>query len=328
MSTAPSAVDSRARSLVRFVRYSWFVVGYLVLVILWGAWVRITGSGAGCGDHWPTCNGEVVPPSPTVETIIEYTHRLTSGLSLPLVLVMLVWAYRLFVRGHRVRTAAVATLIFLLTEAAVGAGLVTFELVADNTSVVRAVTASFHLINTFILTGFAVLVAWWAGGGPSPRWRAAGAVRWWLVAGLVGVLAVSMTGAITALGDTLFPVQVTEGGGLFDRVRDDLSSATHFLVRLRIVHPIVAVCVALFLLVFASLLRADSRDARVQRHSGWLIGLVLVQTALGVVNVLLHAPGWMQIVHLLVAVVLWMSLVMLTSSVLAVPDEAPAADRA
>lgn len=301
----------------RFSRYAWVVVGYLVLVILWGAWVRITGSGAGCGSHWPTCNGEVVPLSPTTETVIEYTHRLTSGLSLPLVLVMLVWAVRRFPRGHRVVTASVATLIFLLTEALVGAGLVTFDLVADNASVVRAVTAAFHLINTFILTACAALAAWWAGGGPSPRWREAGGVRWMLMAALVGVLVVSMTGAITALGDTLFPVHPTESGGLFERVREDLSSATHFLVRLRIVHPIVAVAVAVALFIFAALQRTDSEDARVRRHAGWLMVLLLVQTALGVVNVLLHAPGWMQIVHLLAAVAVWTSLVLLSASVLA-----------
>src|SRR5690606_230459 len=136
----------------KFVRYAWFVTVYRLGIILRGAWVRITHSGAGCGDHWPTCNGEVIPFAPSTETMIEYIHRLTSGLSLPMVIVLIVWAFRLFPRGHRVRKATIGTLFFLLTEAAVGAGLVKFELVADNASVARAITASFHLVNTFILT--------------------------------------------------------------------------------------------------------------------------------------------------------------------------------
>ncbi len=47
-----------------FSRYAWGVLLWNVLVALWGAYVRATGSGAGCGSHWPTCNGEILPRAP------------------------------------------------------------------------------------------------------------------------------------------------------------------------------------------------------------------------------------------------------------------------
>src|SRR5689334_1905422 len=63
-------------------RFAWFVVAYNVAVVVWGAYVRATGSGAGCGSHWPLCNGEFLPSAPQTKTAIEFTHRVTSGLSL------------------------------------------------------------------------------------------------------------------------------------------------------------------------------------------------------------------------------------------------------
>ena len=78
----------------RFARYGWGVLAFNLLVILWGAYVRASGSGAGCGAHWPLCNGEVIPRAPSVATLIEYSHRLTSGLALLGVLALLAWTWR------------------------------------------------------------------------------------------------------------------------------------------------------------------------------------------------------------------------------------------
>lgn len=311
----------------RFARYAWITVGYLTLVILWGAWVRITGSGDGCGTDWPTCHGEafVSPTMVSINTWIEYTHRVTSGIAGPMVLAMLIWAFRAFPKGHRVRWASVGTMFFLLTEAAVGAGLVKFSLVADNASAIRALTASFHLVNTFTLTAFCALAAWWAGGAPVPRWRAANSAKWWLGLALLGLLVVSMTGAITALGDTIFPVQPTDDGSLFSRVREDLSATSHFLVRLRIVHPIVAVAVALYLAIYATVIKLDTDDDATANAAQRVVWLVALQTALGVVNVLLHAPSWMQLIHLLMSIVLWVSTLVLFGRVVATPAAESAA---
>src|SRR5690242_12260676 len=125
------AVESAVydRDMPVLARYAWSVLAYNVAVILWGAYVRATGSGAGCGEHWPLCNGQVLPRAPALATMIEYSHRLTSGVALLSVIVLLVWTYRVTPPGPA-RKAAALSAFFILTEAAVGAGLVLFQLVA------------------------------------------------------------------------------------------------------------------------------------------------------------------------------------------------------
>ena len=281
-------------------RFAWFYVAYLVAVILFGAWVRITGAGAGCGDHWPMCNGEVVPQAPGAKTIIEFTHRVTSGVCGFLGLGLLVWVWRREGRG-RSFYAALGAFFFLLVEGFIGAVLVKKQLVVDDASVSRALVISIHLANTLLLTATATATAWWVGGrrteSPSPLgYRLLGA-------GLLVLILTNITGAITALGDTLFPVPPTLGAGLFARIREDLTAGQHFLVQLRIVHPFVASGTALFLLgVFAALRRQGSAQGRLL---GWTAGLVFLQVGLGVLNIALAAPGWMQIVHLLVSQGIW-----------------------
>src|SRR5688572_19392438 len=114
-----------------FRRFAIITLGYNLLVIVWGAYVRASGSGAGCGKHWPLCNGVVVPESASTATMIEYAHRITSGLALVLVVVLAIWAFRVAPRGDRLRKAAVVSLVFIVTEALVGAGLVLLELVGE-----------------------------------------------------------------------------------------------------------------------------------------------------------------------------------------------------
>ena len=87
-----------------FTGFAWAVLAYDLVVVAWGAFVRATGSGAGCGKHWPSCNGEIVPRAPRVETAIEFTHRATSGIALVLGVVLLAWALRAFSRGHAARS--------------------------------------------------------------------------------------------------------------------------------------------------------------------------------------------------------------------------------
>lgn len=294
--------------------FAWFLVVYLIGVILFGAWVRITHSGAGCGDHWPTCHGEIIPIEPTVETMIEYTHRLTSGLCGLFAILMVVWSAR--VHGwNRVTKGAVTVLLLTIFEGLIGAGLVLAELVNNDDSVARAVVISLHLVNTLILTGAAALTAWWAGGHPAFSWATPTKLRNWLAVGMAVIVVTCMTGAVTALGDTLFPVDPALGDGLFARLRDDLSPANHFLVRLRIVHPIVAVIGAGVVFGIAAMLQYTSQDPLSRRLGHGLGGVVLMQTIFGVVNVALHAPGWMQMLHLATAQVLWILLVLILARV-------------
>src|SRR5688500_2735288 len=138
----------------RFTKYAWFLVLYNMFVIVWGAVVRATGSGAGCGNHWPTCTGSILPSLEQLETVIEFVHRLTSGLDGILVIVLVVWAFRLQPVQAFVRRMAVMSLIFIIIEGGLGAALVRFELVAENSSWARAVMIGLHLLNTLILLAF------------------------------------------------------------------------------------------------------------------------------------------------------------------------------
>ncbi len=300
----------------RLARFAWAVLGYTLLVVLWGAFVRASGSGAGCGSHWPLCNGEVVPRDPELATLIELTHRVSSGLALVLVLVLIAWAFRAGRRGSPVRLGAGLSLVFILTEAAIGAGLVLFERVGQDSSVERAGWLAGHLLNTFVLLAVLTLTAWWASGGSRIRVRGVERSAWIATALLAGMLVVGVTGAVTALGDTLFrPTSIGEG------LRQDLSPAAHFLVRLRVLHPALAVAVGLGLLLGAPVLAARVPAGPMPRPSTEAVAkalgaLVLIQWAAGGANVLLLAPIWLQLVHLLLADLLWIALVLLAAQAL------------
>lgn len=317
--TAPSAVHASPnteedRPARAFGRLSWITLGYTVLVILFGAWVRISGSGAGCGQHWPTCQGEVIPRPHSVEMAIELTHRVTSGLSLLLVVAMLVWAFRTFPRGHLARRASVFAMLFMLGEALVGAALVLLKLVGHNDSVARALVMGVHLANTFLLTGALAIAARSATRPPPASFRPRG-FDWWLVPALCGTLLVAMFGAITALGDTLHPVVASQG--IAQRLASDHSVTAGFLQRARELHPLGAVLLAALLLYLVSALPGRRPGAEVRRASMAVGALVLVQVAAGVANIVLSAPGWMQLVHLALATLLWIALVLLSTAALA-----------
>jgi len=308
----------------RLARFAWLTLFFNVAVILWGAYVRATGSGAGCGNHWPLCNGVVIPRAPSVETMIEFSHRLTSGLALVAVLLLFIGARRGLEAGHPARRAAGWSLFLMLTEAAVGAGLVLFRLVADNASMARALFMAVHLINTFLLLAALTLTAHWMSGGArmSPSDRAATLST--LVAAAVGILIVGTSGAIAALGDTLFPFT-----SLREALAADLSPTSHLLIRLRVLHPALAIAVTIGLAALASRVRLAPGDAR-GRFAGRLVfALCIAQVAVGFLNVYLLAPVWLQLVHLLLADLLWIAFVVFAASALATGAErAPAYEAA
>lgn len=282
------------------------VLAYTVLVVLWGAYVRATGSGAGCGDHWPMCNGLVVPRAPEIATIIEYTHRLTSGLAWVLAFVLAWSARRTFPIGHLARRAANLGLFFMTTEALVGAGLVLFRMVADNDSLARGAWMAAHLVNTFLLL-FALTAAVFFARMPnaSPTGRGQpGAARVGIA--LVLLLAVGVTGAIAALGDTLFPATSLREG-----LREDFAPTAHLFVRLRMLHPLTAVVGAAYLLFLAGFFLTSDPAPRVRRAAAWVLGLTILQVGVGFLNLALLAPVPMQIVHLFVADAVWIALVWL-----------------
>lgn len=300
----------------RFARYAWFVLAYNLAVILWGAMVRATGSGSGCGSHWPLCNGEVVPRAPAIATLIEFSHRLTSGIALLLVLGLVVAAIRSFSKPHAARFWAWASFAFILGEAAVGAGLVLFELVADDKSVARALFMGSHLINTFLLLGALTLTAF---HGSATKQEKATEIGGGFLAGLLGLLVVGSSGAIAALGDTLFPAVTLQ-----EALAQDVSPTAHLLIRLRLLHPFISigVGVGLFLLAWRTLQRTTEGPAR--SYARAVIGLVVTQSLTGAINVTLLAPIPLQIVHLLLADLLWIALVLLAASTRFAPATATA----
>jgi heme a synthase len=299
----------------RLSRFAWGVLAYSVAVILFGAVVRITGSGAGCGQHWPTCQGEVVHMPRTTATAIELTHRVTSGLSVVLVVALAVAAFRRFPRAHVTRKAAAYSVLFILTESLVGAALVLLELVGKNTSVARAAVMGVHLVNTSFLCGALALTAWTATNAAPKRWLPSCGLDWALLGGLLGAVVVSITGAITALGDTLYPVEAAKG--LAERIATDQAASASFFERGRAVHPLVAVVVAGALLIIFQRTRAIRPYTNVERATRSATLLVYAQVGAGVVNILLLAPAYMQVIHLGIATALWLSLVLLYATAMA-----------
>jgi heme A synthase len=286
-----------------FVRYAWSVLAVNLTVVLWGALVRATGSGAGCGGHWPLCNGEIVPSLTGQATWIEFVHRAVSGIAFILVAVLWIWALRRFPRHHTARRWAWAALGLIIVEALVGAGLVVLHWVGEDASTGRAISIALHLVITFALLASLALVAWF--GGPTRESAPPPVAPTMAVLLVLGMVVVGMSGALTALGDTLFP-SLTLGQGL----AQDLAPGAHFLIRLRALHPILSAAV-----VIGGVLWADARRRLVvRREAKWrltaLRGLLVIQLAAGAANVILLAPVWLQIVHLLVANAVWLCLVL------------------
>jgi heme A synthase len=323
------------RRLDRFAAYAWAVLLFNFAVVAWGAFVRASGSGAGCGSHWPLCNGQVIPRDAHTAMRIEFTHRVTSGLALLAVFVLLGWAFRRHAAGVGARSeggtvrralagpwswelrGAVVAMAFMLSEALVGAALVLLGLVAENDSVMRAVVLGIHLVNTFFLLAFLALTAWWASGGRPVRVRGQGALGVLLLGAVAGLVLLGVTGAITALGDTLFPA-----GTLREGFQQDFSPTAHFLLRLRVIHPALAVSLGVYLLFVAGLVLRRRREPDARRFARLLTALFFAQLAAGTLNLLLRAPVWMQLVHLVLADTVWVVLVLLTATAL---SDAPAA---
>jgi len=289
-------------SRAAFSKYAWGVLAFNLAVILWGAFVRASGSGAGCGNHWPLCNGEVIPHSPETAKLIEFAHRAMTGLDTPLILLLAVFAWRAFPRRHPARTTAILSVLFLVIEALIGAGLVLLEKVARNAS---AWWQSAHLLNTLTLLTCLTLTAWFGAGHAAirPRGRAA----WMAVVSVVIVALLGVSGAIAALGDTLFPAKSLAAG-----FAQDWDPAANIFLRLRALHPLLAAAAGAWVLYFAFSIAA--RRPELRRPAFTVVACVAVQLMAGAVNLLLLAPVPMQLVHLLLADLLWISLIVLCAS--------------
>jgi cytochrome c oxidase assembly protein subunit 15 len=312
MATGTVSLSSRPAGILRdrlwAERCAWVFVAWNVLVALWGTVVRSTGSGAGCGDHWPLCNGQVIPLSPTVHTIIEFVHRVTVAGSIPLLILVVAYTFRSTVKGMAARVFAVLSAILLFNEAFLGAMLVNLGYVTGNRSLGRVFFLSIHLSNTLLMLAAMTLTAWMLGTGQ--RWsdlRAKGLDHTIAIIGLIATLFVGVSGSLAALGDTLFPAS-----SLRAAFAQDLAEGSPWLLRLRGVHPLSAFIAGGF--VIWLIVRA-SRTKK-PRLAGLVIGLLAAQFVLGIADVILLAPSWMQVLHLLGADLFWVALIVTTAAIL------------
>src|SRR4051812_46208116 len=146
-----------------FAKFAWVALAYNLVVILWGVFLRASYSGDGCGQHWVTCQGEIIPSAPELKTVIEFSHRVTTVIAGFLVIALVVWAFRAVERGSLGRKAAVLSLVFIIVEGLIGRGLVLTGNTAGNWTPTRPYWTAGHLINTFVLLAFLALTAWRAG---------------------------------------------------------------------------------------------------------------------------------------------------------------------
>jgi cytochrome c oxidase assembly protein subunit 15 len=299
-------------------RFAWGVLVYFIAVILWGTLVRATGSGAGCGNHWPLCNGTVLQHSARVDTMIEFIHRITSGLSFFAVVGLLVWTFLGTMRGHLARAAAVAAVCFTLIEAILGALLVKLGLTAQSQSPLRPAYLALHLANTLLLLAALTLTAHLLS---RKHGFLRGTIRlvapFGAAAAVLVVMIVGVTGSLAALGDTLFPAS-----SLGMALAQDFSATSGWLVRWRWTHPTVAFVASIFLIWL--LVRAAQRTTHWDNRgiSALVLLLLAVVYVLGLLDVVLLAPLWVQVAHLLAADTLWAALVVLTARLTLQPKEA------
>ncbi len=295
----------------RFTRFVWFVLAYDILVVLWGAYVRVSFSGDGCGNHWPLCNGELVPHATQTKTIIELSHRVSSGGSLVLAVVLFAWAVRLTAKGSLVRRWSAWALAFTASEALIGAGLVLLRLVAHDVSLRRGVSTALHLTNTFLLLASLAVTARVSAGAPPLAFRRRGWLGALAFAALGATLVVGATGSIAALGDTLYPSHSVAQG-----LAQDLAPSAPVFIRLRSLHPFVAIGAGALLLGLATAGPILRPTPLVQRFARGLSIAYFVQLGLGAINIMLLAPTWLQLLHLFSADVVWVLPVLLATAAL------------
>lgn len=305
-----------------FAKFAWFVLGYNLLVILWGVFLRASKSGDGCGQHWLTCHGEVIPSAPELKTLIEFSHRITSALDGFIVIGLLVWSILRWRSGktsadNRVLKMAIASFVLVIVEGLLGAGLVLTGNTAENLTAARPFWMAGHLITTLVLLTFLTLTAWFASGGKSFDFKVEPKVKLFLLLGVFAFLLVGMSGSIAALTNMIFPSE-----SLAEGISKDFSETSNVLLRLRVSHPILSIFSAVYLIFLAGWLRKKSENNPfVVRWSNIFSLLVLVQIAFGAMTLLTLAPIVMQLGHLLLADAIWISFVLLTVNFLSQKNE-------
>lgn len=290
-----------------FAKFAWFALGYNLLVILWGVFLRASYSGDGCGQHWLTCGGEAIPTAPQLKTVIEFSHRITTAIAGLVVFALLCWAFAHRPKMSYVRLFAGLSFVFILIEGAIGGGLVLTGNTAANWTPTRPYWTAGHLINTFVLIAFLTLTAWSASHDRKFKFDRESTSKILAVIGTAIIFFVGISGSMAALTTMLFPAE-TLGQGL----AMDFDPLSHPLLRLRIIHPIAAVLGAVVLIFISGKVGSICGDSKTtQKWSRILTVLVLAQIAFGAATLLMLGPIVMQLGHLLLADLVWIAFVLM-----------------
>ena len=287
----------------RFSKYVWLVLLYNLAAVAWGVFVRASKSGDGCGSHWPLCDGASTPINGDIGRYVEMSHRISTALIGPMAIVMVLWAYLAFPKGHLARKGAVSTFAAVILEGLIGAGLVKYGLVTTNDSAARAMVMAAHGVSSFFLLGSLAVTLLAGSGLARVRLRGQGAVGGMLLIAATGFVLLSVSGAISALGHQLHEVP--------DVLKAARNPATHWMVRLQPWHPYIASSIGLYLLLAGGLIGHLRPDSRVMATVRVFVGLYVAQLLLGLLNIWFKAPIPMQMAHLGLADLNWISLVVL-----------------
>jgi cytochrome c oxidase assembly protein subunit 15 len=255
------------------------------------------------------CNGDFFPHHPRLATVIEYTHRSLTGICTMLVIALAGWTFYATRPRHRARRAIVASCVFLVTEAFLGAVLVLRGYVENNVSVGRVVMQSIHFTNTLLLLGALSLTACFLTELKSEPGLPHRDSKWLVWLTVTASILMGATGSLAALADTLFPSASVRAGLL-----EDFATNAPLLVRMRWVHPAATAIGFVCVILLAAKVRTN-----LSRTVFWLL---MTQVVLGVADILLLAPAWMQVLHLLGADLYWIALVSLAATVVW-PDSEP-----
>ncbi len=284
---------------------SWTMLWLTVAVVIGGALVRATDSGAGCGESWPICGGQIIPEIGNYHTAIEVSHRLMTGLLGFVLIAVFLLVRRNYDKTHRLRRAVFAAGVLLIIESLLGASLVLFGWVEFDASIARLIVVPIHLVNTFLLIGAMALVAFFAGGGNGFRLNLSRAQDKVIVGGLAIILIIGATGALNALADTLI-----KSDTLRTAAAGEVLVTESVLRQIRTIHPFTAIIGGLALYMLVRFL-ATGASRRVSLLALGVQGIIWLQFVVGLLNIALDVPLEIQLIHLFVADVLWISFVLI-----------------
>lgn len=300
-------MHTKSKNHVWFSRYCNVLIAYTILVIAWGSWVRISGSGAGCGEHWPLCNGKAIPLGEGSKTWVEVSHRYSTALFGILAIFLCGWSYRVQSKKNLHRVGAWAVLAFTIFEALIGRLLVIEGLVDQDDSLGRAVLMPLHLVNTSLLLFAEVLTVESLQLSITQTVIRRGRHLILPMALLMIIFVLLTTGALASLA-----TQIAPSSNFIEGIHADLNPTSHIAVRLRPLHLITG-----FTVFMTAILTVVYRPVPLQSFfacpssKNFSYG-VIVMALLGTLTLAFHSPVYLKMAHLITATVL----VVLTSKVI------------